>query len=71
MEMTWGRISFIFDPRDMLLSLQIDSSFVRVAEACAILESIQFLSFHFDLPLDAISADLHPTPCAGFDETDN
>ena len=31
-------ISFTFDPRDMLLSLQIGLSFVRPAVACAILE---------------------------------
>ena len=38
MEMTRERISFTFDPRDMLLSLQMDFSFVRAAVACAILE---------------------------------
>ena len=32
------RISFTFDPRDMLLSLQMGFSFVRSAVACAILE---------------------------------
>ena len=32
------RISFTFDPRDMLLSLQMGVSFVRAAVACAILE---------------------------------
>ena len=32
------RISFTFDPRDMLLSVQIGFSFVRAAVACAILE---------------------------------
>ena len=37
MEMTRERISFTFDPRDML-SFQIGFSFVRAAEACAILE---------------------------------
>ena len=31
------RISFTFDPRDMLLSLQMGFSFVRAAVACAIL----------------------------------
>ena len=36
MEMTRERISFTFDPRDMLLSLQISYSFVRAAVACAI-----------------------------------
>ena len=37
-EMTRERISFTFDPRDMLLSLQMGFSFVRAAVACAILE---------------------------------
>ena len=35
--MTRERISFTFDPRDMLLSLQMGFSFVRAAVACAIL----------------------------------
>ena len=38
MGMTRERISFTFDPRDMLLSLQMGFSFVRAAVACAILE---------------------------------
>ena len=38
MEMTRERISFTFDPRDMLLSLQMGFSFVRAVVACAILE---------------------------------
>ena len=38
MQMTRERISFTFDPRDMLLSRQTGSSFVRAAVACAILE---------------------------------
>ena len=38
MEMTRERISFTFDPRYMLLSLQTGFSFVRAAVACAILE---------------------------------
>ena len=38
MEITRERISFTFDPRDMLLSLQMGFSFVRAAVACAILE---------------------------------
>ena len=38
MKMTRERISFTFDPRDMLLSLQMGFSFVRAAVACAILE---------------------------------
>ena len=42
-EMTRECISFIFDPRDMLLSLQMGFSFVRAAVACAILERISCL----------------------------
>ena len=38
MKMTRERISFTFDPRDMLLSPQIGFSFVRYEVACAILE---------------------------------
>ena len=38
METPRERTSFTFDPRDMLLSLQIGFSFVRPAVACAILE---------------------------------
>ena len=38
MEVTRERISFTFDPRDMLLSLQIGFSFVRAAVACTIVE---------------------------------
>ena len=38
MDMTRERISFTFDPRDMLLFVHIGFSFVRVAVACAILE---------------------------------
>ena len=38
MEMTRERISFTFEPRDILLSLQMGFSFVRAAVACAILE---------------------------------
>ena len=38
MEMSRERISFTFDPRDMLLSLQMGFSFVRAAVTCAILE---------------------------------
>ena len=38
MVMTRERISFTFDPRDMLLSLQMGFSFVRAAVACAIFE---------------------------------
>ena len=36
--MTRERISFSFDPRDMLLSLQMGFSFVRAAVACATLQ---------------------------------
>ena len=42
-EMTRERISFTFDPRGMLLSLQIGFSFVRAAVACATLERISGL----------------------------
>ena len=37
-EMTREGISFTFDPRDMLLSLQVGFSFVRAAMAWAVLE---------------------------------
>ena len=37
MEMTKEHISFTFDPRDILLSLQMGFSFVKAAVACAIL----------------------------------
>ena len=40
MGMTRERITFAFDPRDMLLSRHIGFSFVRAAVACAILERI-------------------------------
>ena len=43
MEMTRERISFTFDPRDTLLSLQRGFSFVRAVVACAILEKISGL----------------------------
>ena len=46
MEMTRERISFTFDPRDMLLSLQMGFSFVRAAVACAILERTSGWSHH-------------------------
>ena len=36
--MTKECISFTFDPRDMLLSLQMGFSFVRAAVACSVLE---------------------------------
>ena len=38
-DMPRKRISFIFDHRDMLLSLQIGFKFVRVGVACALLET--------------------------------
>ena len=40
MEMTKERISFTFDPRDILLSLQIGFSFIRAAVSCAVVERI-------------------------------
>ena len=42
MEMTRERISFTFDPRDMLLSSQIGFSFVRAAVAYAFLRTSSF-----------------------------
>ena len=42
-DMTRECISFIFDPRDMLLSLHIGFSFVRAAVAYADLERISSL----------------------------
>ena len=38
MEMTRERISFTFDPRDMLLFLLIGFSFIKAEVACSILE---------------------------------
>ena len=38
MEMTREQISFTFDPKDILLPLQMGFSFVRAAVACAVLE---------------------------------
>ena len=43
MEMIRERISFTFDPKDMLLSLQMGFSFVRAVVACAILERTSVL----------------------------
>ena len=43
MEMIMERISFSFDPRDMLLSLKIGFSFVQAAVAFAILESLVWI----------------------------
>ena len=40
MEMTRERISFTFDPKDMLLFLQIGFSFVRAAMVSGILEKL-------------------------------
>ena len=48
MQMTRQRSSFIFDPRDMLLSLQMGFSFVRAAVACAILEITSGLEPSFE-----------------------
>ena len=44
MEVTRERIIFTFDTRDILLSLQMDFSFVRAAVACAVLERISDLA---------------------------
>ena len=43
MEMTRERISFTFEPKDMLLSIQMAFSFERAAVACSILERISGL----------------------------
>ena len=43
MEMTKIRISFTFDSREVLLSLQMGFNFVRAAVACAILARISGL----------------------------
>ena len=74
MEMTREHISFTFDPRDMLLSLQIGFNFVRAAVACAILKRtsglepssettavryLKLLAFYLNLPQDAIGAVCH------------
>ena len=40
MEMTGEGISFTFDSRDMLFSLQISFSFVRAAVACTVRENL-------------------------------
>ena len=46
MEMTKEHISFTFDPRDTLLSLQMSLSFVKAAVACAILKEPLVWSHH-------------------------
>ena len=47
--MTSERISSTLDPRDMLLSVKFDNSFVTAAAACAILkEKLPVLSYHED-----------------------
>ena len=43
MEMTKEHISFTFDPRDILISLQMSLSFVKAAVAFAVLERISGL----------------------------
>ena len=40
MDMTWERISFTFDPKDILLSIQTGFSFVWAAVVCSVLERI-------------------------------
>ena len=63
MEMIREYINFTFHPRYMLLSLQIGLSFVRAAVAWTILDnprySTKLLSFHLNLPLEAINAVCH------------
>ena len=57
MEMKRERISITFDPRDMLSSLQIGFSFVRVAVACAIIEKISGLeSLHLNHFFEVLEA---------------
>ena len=48
MEMSRERISFNFDPKDMLLVLQMGFSFVRAAVACAILERTSGVGLSFE-----------------------
>ena len=50
MEMRRERISFRFDPRDMLSSLQMGFSFVGAAVACAIIERIYGLESSSETP---------------------
>ena len=45
-DMTRESISFIFDPRAMMLSLHIGFSFLRVAVDCESLRDSPVLSFH-------------------------
>ena len=52
MEMTRERISFTFNPRDMLLSLQMGFSFVRAAVACENLWFLQVLNVYVALWFD-------------------
>ena len=55
MGITRERISFTFDPRDMLLSLQIVLSFVRDAVACTILVRISGFETSYLCPFILIS----------------
>ena len=49
MEKTKEHISFTFDPRDILLSLQMGFSFVKAAVACAILERTSGLEPSYEI----------------------
>ena len=60
MEMTRERISFTFDPRDMLFSLQIGFSFVRAAVASAYLARISGLEPSSETTLQGISLLVYP-----------
>ena len=53
---TRERISFIFDPRDMLLFLHIGPHFVRAGVACAVLERTSVLSLHLKTCLKGTEA---------------
>ena len=71
------RISFTFDPKSMLLSLQDGFRFARAAVACTIIQKYSGLSHHLKQLLQHtfnlfrtvfLSTDLHLIPCAGLIE---
>ena len=62
MEMTRERISFTFEERDMLLSLEM-RLFVRAAVACAILEKITVWGHH---PKQLLQGTLNSTQLLSF-----
>ena len=61
--MTSECTSFTFDPRDMLLSVQICFGFVRAAVACSILERISGPSHHLKQLLQGTEACYVPSFC--------